>query len=233
MRVEIRGESLDLLPERGIWWSAEKTLLIADAHLGKAECFQTLGVPLPLDASVGTLATLSHLLTRTRAERLIVLGDLLHARAGRTPALVQTVTDWRKQHQQLDWVLVRGNHDYQAGDPPAAWAVRCVHEPLHAEPFLLYHHPGHTAADRPAEWSADPLADDHYRLAGHVHPAVQLRGLARQRLRLPCFFFGRQAGLLPAFGQFTGTAIIRPGRGERVYVVADGQVFEVRHAPHR
>lgn len=225
MQVQIRRQSLELLPEKAIWWSACKTLLIADAHLGKAECFRTQGVPLPLDCSAGTLATLSRLLTRTRAERLVVLGDLLHARAGRTPELVESVANWRKQHQQLDWVLVRGNHDRYSGDPPAAWAVDCVNEPLHLDPFALYHHPCDTD-DLP-----DP--DNRYRLAGHVHPAVQLRGLARQRLRFPCFYFGRHAGLLPAFGQFTGTALIHPRRDEHVYVVADGHVLEVSYAPHR
>ena len=45
-----------------------------------------------------------------------------------------------------------------------------------------------------------------YVLAGHLHPGVRLHGPGRQSVRLPCFAFGRNAALLPAFSEFTGTA---------------------------
>ena len=49
-----------------------------------------------------------------------------------------------------------------------------------------------------------------YVLAGHLHPCVVLGGRAHQRLRLPCFHFGAQVGVLPAFGAFTGMHALRP-----------------------
>ena len=45
-----------------------------------------------------------------------------------------------------------------------------------------------------------------YRLAGHIHPSVVLYGTARQSMRLPAFVFGLEGAILPAFGDFTGTA---------------------------
>ena len=63
-----------------------------------------------------------------------------------------------------------------------------------------------------------------YVLAGHLHPCVVLGGRAHQRLRLPCFHFGAQVGVLPAFGAFTGMHAVRPGPGERIYVVGDDTV---------
>jgi metallophosphoesterase superfamily enzyme len=63
-----------------------------------------------------------------------------------------------------------------------------------------------------------------YVLAGHVHPAAVLGGRAQQRLRLPCFHFGPQVGVLPAFGAFTGMHVLPRGPGDRVFVVADDTV---------
>jgi metallophosphoesterase superfamily enzyme len=64
-------------------------------------------------------------------------------------------------------------------------------------------------------------------LAGHVHPAVRVGGRGRDRLRLPCFWFGPRVGVLPAFGAFTGTHTITPAPGDRVFAVADDRVLAV------
>jgi len=69
------------------------------------------------------------------------------------------------------------------------------------------------------------IPEGYYNLAGHVHPAVRLRGFGRQRLRLPCFYFGAQCGILPAFGAFTGLGDLRICEGDRVYVVTAEEVI--------
>ena len=65
-------------------------------------------------------------------------------------------------------------------------------------------------------------------LAGHIHPAISLAGPGRQRERLPCFLFGERIGLLPAFGDFTGGATVRPRPGDRVFGVAGDEVVPIR-----
>jgi metallophosphoesterase superfamily enzyme len=52
-----------------------------------------------------------------------------------------------------------------------------------------------------------------------------LRG--RGSRRAPCFWFTSTRGVLPAFGTFTGCAMIRPGRGDRVFAVGDQQILEI------
>ncbi len=106
----------------------------------------------------------------------------------------------------MEIVLVRGNHDRGAGDPPAEWRFHCCDEPYLEPPFAFRHHPAEE--------------EQGYVLAGHIHPALTLRGLARQREKLPCFLFGDRIGLLPAFGDFTGGAPVRPKLGDRVFVMA-------------
>jgi len=44
MSVEAAGETLHLLPHKAIWWATQRTLLVADAHIGKAVTFRKLGV---------------------------------------------------------------------------------------------------------------------------------------------------------------------------------------------
>lgn len=207
------GARLQLLAQRAIFMPEQVTLLVADAHIGKAQAFRSLGVPVPSGTTADGLDRLSALLAATQARRIVFMGDLLHAAKGRSAAVLDAVTQWRAQHADVELLLVRGNHDSHAGDPPPAWHVHCVDEPLHLPglPGLaLAHHP------QPSQHA--------YVLAGHVHPAVVLGGRARQRLRLPCFHFGPKVGLLPAFGGFTGSHVVQAAPGDAVFVVAADEV---------
>ncbi|HEU0014944.1 MAG TPA: ligase-associated DNA damage response endonuclease PdeM [Longimicrobium sp.] len=217
LEIEVAGERLVLLPERAVYRPECGELLVADPHWGKAAAFRTLGVAVPGGTTRGGLARLAQALARTGARRLVVLGDLLHARAGRQPRIFDEIAAWRAEHHALEITLVRGNHDRGAGDPPDELGIHCCDEPCAAAPFLYVHHPREDARG--------------YVLGGHLHPSVTLRGAGRQRQRLPCFHFGPRVGVLPAFGDFTGTAdvVVRPG--DRVFVPAHGVVVETGLAP--
>ncbi|MEP7283118.1 MAG: ligase-associated DNA damage response endonuclease PdeM [Rubrivivax sp.] len=208
MDIDCGGAPLRLLAQRAALLPDRGMLLVADAHLGKAQSFRRLGVPVPHGTTDDALARLDALLAATGARTLVFLGDLLHAARGRAPAVETAVRRWRERHALLELVLVRGNHDHHAGDPPADWGVRCVDGPWHVGPWALAHHP------RPVSGA--------YVLAGHVHPAAALTGSAHQRLRLPCFHLGTGVGVLPAFGGFTGQHVVRPAPGDRLFVV-DGE----------
>ena len=204
------GRPLTLLPEKAAFIAASRTLLVADAHIGKAVSFRALGVPVPRGTTSETLAALTALVQRWRARRVVFLGDFLHSARSHAAATIATVSDWREAHAGLELVLVRGNHDDHAGDPPKHLRMEVVDEPLAADGFALCHHP------RPRTGA--------YVLAGHLHPCVSLGGRGRDHLRLPCFWFGDAVGVLPAFGAFTGMHPIRAAAGERVFAVGDGRV---------
>ncbi len=207
------GARLLLRPDRAVHLPDQATVLVADAHIGKAQSFRRLGVPVPSGTTADGLARLAALLQATGARRIVFMGDLLHAASGRSAAVLAAVAAWRDMHSGVELLLVRGNHDRHAGDPPPAWGVRCVDEP-----YFLPGLPGLALAHHPR------AMDAAYVLAGHVHPAVMLGGRARQRLRLPCFHFGPRVGLLPAFGGFTGSHIVRPAAADAVFVIADDEV---------
>jgi len=209
---EVAGERLVLLPERAAYWPRTRALFVADFHLGKAATFRSAGIPLPSGTTRENIERLDRALARTRASQVIFLGDFLHAKAGRAPRTLGSFDAWRGTRGELELTLVRGNHDTRAGDPPESFGIRCIDAGASFGPFVLNHEPG--------------VARAGYALAGHIHPAVRLRGEG-ESLRLPCFWFGARYGVLPAFGSFTGTAEVRPREGDQVFVIAEGEVVKV------
>ena len=208
------GRPLTLLAEKAAFLGVSRTLLIADAHIGKAVTFRALGIPVPRGTTSETLASLSALIATWRARRVVFLGDFLHSAHAKAAATLGAVARWRREHAALELVLVRGNHDDRAGDPPPYLGMRVVDEPYELDGFALCHHP---RARRGA-----------YVLAGHLHPCVSLGGRSFDHLRLPCFWLGDHVGVLPAFGAFTGMHPIRAGASDRVFPIADGVVAAMR-----
>jgi DNA ligase-associated metallophosphoesterase len=208
--LQVGGCTLQLLPQRAAYLNQQRTLLVADLHIGKAVSFRRLGVPVPGGTTSETLGRLSAAVLATGAQRIVFLGDLLHSVRSRAPATWAAVAQWRAQHARLQLTLVRGNHDSHAGDPTPDWDIECLDGPMHIAGLALAHHP-------------DPVPGA-YVLAGHIHPAALLGGRADQQLRLPCFHFGPQVGVLPAFGAFTGMHVLPRGPGDRVFVVAEDAV---------
>lgn len=208
LNVHAGGETLQLLPERAVWWPARRTLFIADLHLGKAATFRHGGQPVPAGTTRANLDRLSALLRTHAAESLVVLGDFVHAPEALTASVLAALATWRAAFPTLQVTLVRGNHDRRAGDPPASLGLAVVDEPWPLGPLAACHHP-----------QAVPRA---LALAGHVHPVVRLHGRGRDRLRLPCFLLDAHQLLLPAFGEFTGGWEIERKEGRQVFVVGDG-----------
>lgn len=208
---------LHLLPQRAVYLPEHDTLLVADAHIGKGQSFRRLGMPVPGGTTAETLSRLSSAVADTGARQVVFLGDLLHSVQGRSDATWAAVAAWRARHADLRLTLVRGNHDGRAGDPPPEWRVHCVDGPLALAGLQLAHHPV-------------PVAEG-YVLAGHSHPAAVIAGRGHERLRLACFHFGPQVGVLPAFGAFTGMHVMARGPQDRVYVIADDCVRHLNSSP--
>lgn len=213
LTIAVAGEPLTLLPEKAAYLAERQLLLIADTHLGKALSFRRLGVPVPQGSTADNLAMLSALIERLEVRQIVFLGDLLHSAHAQSAATQAAVAQWRETHRDLALTLVRGNHDDRAGDPPAAFGIEVVDEPLRLGPWALCHHP--------------QARSDGYVLAGHLHPCVTVHGRARERLRLPCFWFGDKVGVLPAFGAFTGMHPIKAEPHDRVYALTGDGVIEV------
>lgn len=219
VRVRVAGHDFDLLPSRAAYWHTTRTLLVADLHLGKAETFQRAGVPMPSAAMHESLDRLSQLIAQTSAQRVLVLGDLLHAPIGITPSMIDTVADWRRR-VDIHLHVVSGNHDRHIDLIADAWNLKLLGHSHHEHNLHFVHDPASLAAfNSPA-----------FAWAGHIHPAITL-GHTRARVKLPCFVLTDRLALLPAFSCFTsGTSIGTPPKA-RVFACADAEVIEVGRRP--
>ena len=212
--VMVAGEELTLFAARAAFWSRRRTLLVADAHFGKAAAFRAGGLPVPRGTTIEALSRMNSLVERTGARRIVFLGVFLHAREGRADETLRTVRTWREINADVEVVLVRGNHDRHAGDPPAELGIQCADSPVVEEPFVFAHHPKPDGRG--------------YVLAGHLHPSVRVSGPARDHERLACFWFGERVGVLPAFGDFTGTADIEAAANDRVIAIVGDDLMAIR-----
>ena len=211
--ISFASHTVWLLPEHALWWPEGRVLFIADLHLGKAATYRALGQPVPSGTTLENLRRLSELIACYQPAELVFLGDFLHALQARTASVLSQLEVWRKSHSSLHCTLVRGNHDSRAGDPPPELNIKVVDEPYLIGPFAACHHP--------------QLHTTQAVLAGHQHPAVQLQGPARDRLRLPCFVFETWSAILPAFGEFTGGYTVAPQPGVQLFAVGGGTVWQL------
>lgn len=208
-------QHLDLLPGKGIVWQEEQILIVADLHLGKAATFRAAGIPIPEGSMERDLFRLEQLLDLHEAKRCIVVGDLVHHHSGLTEqtleAMERTICKGR-----LSVDLVIGNHDRALMRPSTRirdWPVKLHPDSLLIPPFAFAHH-----------LVATP---DHYTFCGHLHPKVAIK-VGRGRQDYPCFIFGQEWAVLPAFGSFTGGFCPPRRPNEHVYAIVGSQVVEIR-----
>lgn len=210
----IRNEELQLLPEKAVFWKRKKILLLSDLHLAKSGHFRKAGIPIPSSVHENDLQRLSLLIEKLKPEVLCILGDLFHSRQN---SEWKSFEQWRKKHGSVAITLVRGNHDVHEDSVMKDHGLDHVCDSLTEPPFFFTHEPSENAGGTV------------YNLAGHLHPAVMMNGRGRQSGVFPCFWFTRKFALLPAFGNFTGRAIIQPAQTDRVFIIFGSTVNEIFH----
>jgi DNA ligase-associated metallophosphoesterase len=213
LAVEIARQPLVLSSLRACFDPVLRALFIADAHFGKDAVFRARGIPVPAGSTAENLQRIDRLIAEFEPAMLVFLGDLLHARESLSTLTLDALHAWRERHASMRVVLVEGNHDRHAGSLPRTLEVESVREPWRIGAWALCHH---------------PHAVDHaYVLAGHVHPVYRI-ATRTDSVRVPCFRFGIDRGVLPAFGSFTGGAR-ETGRvaGERIFLVVQQKVIEL------
>lgn len=216
VEIEWYGVRLMLLPDRAVWMPDVKAVLVADVHLGKPASFRSLGVPVPEAVTASDLARLSGLIERTSANRLIVLGDLIHDAVALRDRTREAVLAWVDGLAGVSVELVPGNHDRKARSCEPL-GVNVLEDRIEVGGLVLTHEP--------------PKGGDAPTLCGHVHPVVSVgdrRGSSR--VRSACFWFDGAVGILPAFGAFTGGRAMQVGAESGVFAAGDRAVVPVTGA---
>ncbi|HWB21197.1 MAG TPA: ligase-associated DNA damage response endonuclease PdeM [Phycisphaerales bacterium] len=201
-----------LLAEGAAWWERTRTVIAADTHFGKAEHFRSLGVPVPCGTSEGSLQLLMDVVRRFGAQRVIVLGDLLHADGPGNNQIGDMLSAIFEANPNVEMMVIRGNHDVTAGDLPVMRNLKYVDELV--DGALEFRH-------MPSERVKG------FEMAGHIHPVVSMWSETGSRVRAKCFWVGPRQIVLPAFGKFTGGAAIQAREGDRVFAIGDGEIEEV------
>lgn len=204
---QIAGETMQLFPERALYWPRGGALLIADLHLGKGDIFRRAGIALPRGGTALDLARIGTLLERTGATSLTVLGDFLHGAVNESRWLSEWVA-WRETRPDVAVCVVVGNHDRAL--PAAGLDLQLVAGGQALGPFRLVHVPCEAAHG--------------HELCGHLHPVTRVPGLPG---RWPAFWLRPRQTVLPAFSSFSGGLLVENDGQDSLLACVEGHLLEM------
>jgi DNA ligase-associated metallophosphoesterase len=216
------GQQLWLSCDRTLYWEEEKALIVSDLHFGKTGHFRKSGIPVPQRVYKEDLQRLVTQIQHFRPKQLIIVGDMFHSRANRE---LELFLKWRDDLADLEILLVRGNHDILEESWYRNAGIRLIPASLSVNRF----HFVHDIRDlREASSGSQAPADPVYFFSGHIHPGIRIQGMGRQSLCFPCFYFGREYAVLPAFSRFTGIAVISPEAEEQVFAIVKNTLVRLQ-----
>ncbi len=206
------GETLVFDYRRAIFWPKQKSLIIADLHIGKSGHFRKNGIAVSNSVSIDDFKRLDELIKKYSPKQLMILGDLSHSKMNKD------WDDWlkfRAQHSELKMLLIPGNHDIL---PQSAYIEAGIEqtESIHKIAPFLFIHESQIENHRQAR-----------QISGHVHPGVRLKGAARQGMTLPCFYISKSNIILPAFSGFTGRYKIKPRQDDSILALTPKGMFHL------
>jgi uncharacterized protein len=207
-KIQIHNQEFHLHPLGGLFWEVKSLLLISDVHLGKVSHFRKFGAAVPRKAIHKNFLLLDKIVADFEPFQICFLGDLFHSSLNKEWELFE---NWVAK-TPAEIILVAGNHDIIAPEKFEKLKVSIFPELL-IDSFLLTHHPEER--------------EGYFTFCGHVHPSIKLKGIGKDRLKLPCFFKSEHQMILPAFGQFTGTYSLDPKKSDEVYAIAEDSIFKV------
>ncbi|RYG33018.1 MAG: ligase-associated DNA damage response endonuclease PdeM [Chitinophagaceae bacterium] len=207
---QICNQHLLISGDRYIFWEEKKALILSDLHLGKSAHFRKNGIGVSGNIFREDIARLSDAVRRFNPSVLILVGDLFHSSHNREH---EDFLRWRNDFPVPAIELVKGNHDILSKDFYSSAEISVHPMQYELDEFSFVH-------DREC---APEIGS--YCFTGHIHPGISIYGNARQRLSFPCFYFGKDHAILPAFGRFTGTHPIKAHPNDHVFAIADGSIL--------
>ncbi|HNG18359.1 MAG TPA: ligase-associated DNA damage response endonuclease PdeM [Candidatus Obscuribacter sp.] len=223
-----QGETITVLPDKAVFLPSRKTLLVSDIHLGKGQAFRARQFFAPAGVCAADLQRLLQVVTAYKAERLIILGDLVHSRDGINEELDRLFLDFRAKTKNVETILVLGNHDLRVNFS-SKWRLSLVNGGFEEDGFFFEHGDEDTKAQ--INENNKTNRSGLFRFSGHIHPAVRLHGAGKASERMPCFWLrSRERCLvLPSFGRLTGAFTVSPQTSDRVFIPLydEGNILEV------
>ena len=209
----LQGQNLWLNPNRYIFWEEEKAIILSDLHFGKTGHFRKHGIAVPQTIFKDDLQRLIDAISFYQPQKIICVGDLFHSRSNKE---MELFLKWKNDFPSLEFHLVKGNHDILKDEWYEAANI-ILHKILSIHPFSFIH----DLNDMPQ------LLNPNYFFSGHIHPGIQIKGISKQSLRFPCFYFGEQQAILPAFSRFTGLASLKTKKKDAVFAIVNETIIKI------
>ncbi|MBS1599647.1 MAG: ligase-associated DNA damage response endonuclease PdeM [Bacteroidetes bacterium] len=217
----IREQQLWLSSERSVFWEEEKALIVSDLHFGKTGHFRKSGIAIPQTVYKEDLQRLVAQIQFFQPRQLIIVGDLFHSHANKELELFKK---WRENFPGLVIHLIKGNHDILNDDWYINAGILVNQENLLVSKFHFIHDiTQHSGEPEGKNKSVAP-----YFFSGHIHPGIRINGAGKQSLCFPCFYFGKNFAVLPAFSRFTGVALIAPAKNENVFAIVKDKLVQLQ-----
>ncbi len=177
---------------------------MADLHFGYELSQRAAGNLFPLWGMQTIAARLLELIGDYKPRHLVLLGDLVHNRAG-AAELLRLVEQLRKK---CELVLIAGNHDRHLPKDQlvASWKSG----------RFEFHH-GHCETNGHAG----------VRIIGHHHPAFVFRDGAGLRLKLPAFVQQKKCWIMPAFSPWAAGTEWSNEEGDRIWACSPQRVMRL------
>jgi uncharacterized protein len=215
-RFKFHQQTLWLSPACCIFWEEESALILSDLHFGKSGHFRKSGIGIPQNIFKEDLQKLFAQIQFFKPRVLLIAGDMFHSSANKE---MDFFIKWRNDFAQVQFKLMRGNHDILSAKFYKEANIDVVEDKLLIKDFCFTHD---------IESSCNDEKNDHFTFSGHMHPGIKMNGPGNQSLMLPCFYFSKKYAILPAFSAFTGLAKIKPIASDHVFVLLKTGVMQLQ-----
>ena len=205
----------------GAFVPSERTLIVADTHAGLPSELRARGHAVPIGDDRELHAKVRVMIERTRAERIVVAGDLVHGPGSQRHSAIELFV---RAMAPCVVRVVRGNHDRAIESALDALGVEHATE-LSVGPHAVVHGDD---VPRVKALRARAITEGARVFIGHVHPALLLDDNAGARKVCPAFASAKGLLFLPALSVWARGGDVR-SRAVRAQIDAmtDGEPLGV------
>ncbi|MDF2448379.1 MAG: putative phosphoesterase [Bacteroidota bacterium] len=207
--IQLVGETFLLLPQRALFRPGKEQLIVSDIHLGKASHFRKQGIAFPPQSHLKDLDKLHYLLNTWKPSSVLILGDLFHSSYNKEWLWFKSLL---MHFSQINFILVEGNHDIL--DKTFYAISNLLVTDVLEEEHLIFSHKQLNELTK-------------LNIHGHIHPGVEIFGMARQSIRLPCYYLARRQFIMPAFGHLTGLHVLKREDDTVVYAILENSIVKL------
>jgi DNA ligase-associated metallophosphoesterase len=190
---------------------------LSDLHFGKTGHFRKSGIGVPQNIFKQDLFKLFSVIQFFKPSQLFIVGDLFHSHANKE---MDFFLKWRHDIPHISIELIKGNHDILSKKFYERAAIKITEGQLLLDKFCFTH-------DIKLRCSNEEKKQKNYTFSGHIHPGVKLNGIGRQSIYLPCFYFGKEYAVLPAFSQFTGLSRMENTGKDSIFAITGNEIIKI------